>query len=157
MMPAQKKTNGKQFWIVVLGLFLVIGLVAGGTYVLNEQGLISAGGGPEGGPPGGGPDGSTEGFPDGPPDGAPEGRPDFAEGGPPDGAPEGRPDFAEGGERSERPDHHEGGPEGFSTQALGGLFKVIMQISVVVFIVAGGQWLFSWLQQRRHRAPAPSG
>jgi flagellar biogenesis protein FliO len=127
------KTSRKNFWIVVLGLFLVIGLVAGGAYVLNEQGLISAVGGREGGPPDGFPDSSS------------------------DGRPEGRPDFAEDGERPERPDHHEGGPEGFNTRALGGLLKVIVQISIVVAIVAGGQWLFSWSQRRRRRAPANSG
>jgi hypothetical protein len=125
MMSTQMKTNKKQFWIVVLGLLIVIGLIAGGTYLLNEQGLISVGGPPEG-------------FSDGPPDGAPEGM----------------PDFAEDGERPERPDHHDDGAGGFSTQALGGLFKVIVQISIVVFIIAGGQWLLSWLQRRRRRAPA---
>ncbi len=50
-MSTQKKTNRKKFWIVVLGLFLFIGLIAGGTYVLDEQGLISAGGKVQDGPP----------------------------------------------------------------------------------------------------------
>lgn len=40
-MSTKKKTNKTQFWLVVLGLFFMIGLVVGGTYVLDEQGLIS--------------------------------------------------------------------------------------------------------------------
>ena len=50
-MAMQRNTNRKQFWIVVLGLFLFIGLVAGGTYLLDAQGLISAGGELQDGPP----------------------------------------------------------------------------------------------------------
>ena len=42
-MSTKKKTNKTQFWLVVLGLFFAIGLVIGGTYVLNDQGLISSG------------------------------------------------------------------------------------------------------------------
>jgi hypothetical protein len=30
-----------------------------------------------------------------------------------------------------------------------GFFKVMLQISLVVVIVAGGRWLISWLQRRR--------
>ncbi|MEZ4833920.1 MAG: hypothetical protein R2873_18375, partial [Caldilineaceae bacterium] len=36
---------------VVLGLFLFIGLIAGGTYLLDTQGLISVGGDMPDGPP----------------------------------------------------------------------------------------------------------
>lgn len=50
-MSSQRKTNGKQFWIVVLGLFLFISLIAGGTYLLDAQGLISAGSEMQDGPP----------------------------------------------------------------------------------------------------------
>lgn len=121
-MSTKKKTNKQNFWIVVLGLLLLIGLIAGGTYVLNEQGLISAGGEAQDGPPS---------------------DMDMAE-------------FEEGAERPERPDHDgEGG--GFNSQSLVGLFKVVLQISVVVVIITGGQWLLSWFQRRRRRAPAHSG
>jgi len=44
-MSTKQKSNRIHFWVVVLGLLLTIGLIAGGTYVLSEQGLISAGGG----------------------------------------------------------------------------------------------------------------
>lgn len=42
-MSTHKKTHKMNFWLVVLGLFLVIGLVAGGTYLLDKQGVISMG------------------------------------------------------------------------------------------------------------------
>jgi hypothetical protein len=43
-MSTKKKSNKMSFLLVVLGLFLVIGFVAGGTYFLNNQGLLSVGG-----------------------------------------------------------------------------------------------------------------
>jgi len=43
-MFTKKKTNSANFWLVVLGLFLVIGFVAGGVYLLDSQGVISVGG-----------------------------------------------------------------------------------------------------------------
>ena len=55
-MSAKTKPTTRNFWLVVLGLLLTIGLISGGVYWLNDQGLISAGGGgerPEGGPPSG--------------------------------------------------------------------------------------------------------
>ena len=123
-MSTKKKSNKINFLIVVLGLFTVIGLIAGGTYFLNEQGLISAGNMPEGGGE----------RPDGPP-----------------------ADFEEGGEMPARPEGGEAGGMGFNSQALSGFFKAILQISIVVFVIAGGQSLFSWLQRRRRRVPAHSG
>jgi hypothetical protein len=119
-MSTRKKINKQKFWIVVLGLLLLIGLTAGGTYVLNEQDLISAGGESQDGP--------------------------LAD----------RAEYEEGAERPEPPDHGgEGG--GFNSQSLVGLFKVVLQISIVVVVIAGGQWLLSWLQQRWRRALAHSG
>ena len=45
-----KKSKGN-FWLVVIGLFLVISFVAGGVKVLDNQGLISVSSDmPEGGP-----------------------------------------------------------------------------------------------------------
>jgi hypothetical protein len=49
-MSSQRKTNGKQFWFVVLGLFLFIGLITGVTYLLDAQGWISTGGEMQDGP-----------------------------------------------------------------------------------------------------------
>jgi hypothetical protein len=120
-MSTKKKTNRKRFSIVVLGLFLLIGLIAGGTYVLDEQGLISAGGEVQDGP-----------------------LADMAE-------------LEEGAERPSPPDHEGDEGAGFNSQSLAGLFTAILQISVVVVVIAGGQWLLSWLQRRRRRAPAHSG
>lgn len=116
-MPTTKNSNQMKFWMVLLGLFLLIGLVAGGTYILNDQGLISAGNTAPG---------------------------ELSEGAP--------PDLEEGAAMPERP---EGGSEGmgFNSQALVGVFKALLQISLVVAIVAGSQWLISWLQRRRRRSP----
>ncbi len=47
-MKTNKKSQTAKFWAVVLGLFLLIGVVSGGTYLLNEQGFISLGGEVEG-------------------------------------------------------------------------------------------------------------
>lgn len=122
-MSTQKKTNRKHFWLVVLGLFLLIGVIAGGTYLMESQGLISAGSELPGNLPA-----------------------DMGE----------LADFSEGGEMPSPPDHgSEGG--GFSSQALSGMFKAILQIGAVVFVIAGGQWLLSWVQRRRRRALAHSG
>ena len=115
-MSTKKKANKGKFLVVVLGLFTIIGLIVGGTYVLNEQGLISAGNMPEGG----------EARPEGPP-----------------------PGFEADGETTTRPERDEAGMA-FNSQAVVGLFKVMLQISIVIVIVAGGQWLFSWLRRRRH-------
>lgn len=55
-MSAKTKPTTRKFWLVVLGLLLTIGLICGGIYLLNDQGLISAGSGgdrPESGPPAG--------------------------------------------------------------------------------------------------------
>jgi hypothetical protein len=125
-MSATKKTNRKQFWLVVLGLFLLIGAIAGGTYLLDVQGLINAGGEMQGGPP--------------------ADMADISE----------LADSAEGNEMPARPDHDEEGG-GFSSQALTGMFQVMLQMSMVVVVIAGGQWLLSRLQRRRRRAPAHSG
>ena len=121
-MSIQKKANAKHFWLVVLGLFLLIGLIAGGTYVLDAQGLISAGSGGE--------QGGSRGEP-----------------------PAGMADFAASGEMPTRPDH-DGGEGGFSVQALSGVLQEALQIGLVVVVVAGGQWLFSWLMRRRRHVAA---
>jgi hypothetical protein len=79
-MSTRKKAGTPNFGIVIFGLLLVIGLIAGGTYALNEAGLLSSGTMPDG-----------------------AARPDFVSGDatvsktftPPEGMPEGRPD--EGG------------------------------------------------------------
>ena len=42
-MTPKMKSERVQLFMVVLGLFLVIGLVAGGTYFLNDQDLIGIG------------------------------------------------------------------------------------------------------------------
>ena len=41
-MSTKKKTSKAHFWLVVLGLFLFIGIVTGGVYFLDNQGLISS-------------------------------------------------------------------------------------------------------------------
>lgn len=123
-MSKQKKTDKKHFWLVVLALFLLIGSIAGGVYILNEQGLISVANGVQG-------DRS-------------------------DGPPTDRSDSAEDGEMFS-PSSHEGEGSGFNIQALGGVFKVLLQLSLVVVVITGGQRLFSWLQRRWRRAPAYPG
>ncbi len=120
-MSTKKKSNKMKFLVVVLGLFAVIGLIAGGTYILNEQGLISAGSIPEGGGE----------RPEDPP-----------------------PDFEEGGEMPARPEGGEAGGMGFNSQALMGIFKMILQIVIVVVIVVVGQSLYHWLVKRRRRSLA---
>ena len=42
-MSIKKKTNKANFWLVILGLFLAIGFVASGVYLLDDQGFISVG------------------------------------------------------------------------------------------------------------------
>jgi hypothetical protein len=75
-MSTRKKTGKPNFWIVILGLLLVIGLIAGGTYALNEAGLLSSGTMPDGAAPPdfAASDTGSETF--APPEGMPEGRPD---------------------------------------------------------------------------------
>ena len=46
----QKKSKPK-FWVVMFGLLLFIGLIVGGTYTLNEVGLLSSGTLPDGAAP----------------------------------------------------------------------------------------------------------
>jgi hypothetical protein len=76
-MSTRKKTGKPNFWIVIFGLLLAIGLIAGGTYALNEAGLLVSGTMPDGAAP---PDFAvsdatgSETFT--PPEGMPEGRPD---------------------------------------------------------------------------------
>ncbi|MCA9917926.1 MAG: hypothetical protein KC445_08245 [Anaerolineales bacterium] len=43
-MNTNKKSGKGSFWLVLLGLLLVIGFVSGGVYLLDDQGLISLGG-----------------------------------------------------------------------------------------------------------------
>lgn len=47
-MTTHKQARKPNFWVVTLGLFLLIGLIAGGTYALNEAGFIRAGATAEG-------------------------------------------------------------------------------------------------------------
>jgi len=41
-MSTQKRDRKPNFWLVLTGLFLLIGLIAGGTYTLNEMGLLGS-------------------------------------------------------------------------------------------------------------------
>jgi hypothetical protein len=43
-MNTNKKLRKGSFWLVLLGLLLMIGLVSGGVYLLDDQGLIGLGG-----------------------------------------------------------------------------------------------------------------
>lgn len=41
-MSTQPKTNKSKFWLVFFGLIVVISLIGGGSYALNEAGVLSA-------------------------------------------------------------------------------------------------------------------
>ena len=41
-MSTQKRDRKPNFWLVLTGLFLLIGLIAGGAYTLNEMGLLGS-------------------------------------------------------------------------------------------------------------------
>ncbi|MCA9931115.1 MAG: hypothetical protein KC419_21670 [Anaerolineales bacterium] len=43
MSTRNKKKSRQNVWAVILGLFLAIGLIAGGAYALNDMGLLSSG------------------------------------------------------------------------------------------------------------------
>ncbi|MBK7896661.1 MAG: hypothetical protein IPJ90_17645 [Anaerolineaceae bacterium] len=43
-MNTNKKQRKASFWLVLVGLLLLVGLVSGGVYLLDDQGLISLGG-----------------------------------------------------------------------------------------------------------------
>ena len=74
-MSTQPKTNKPKFWLVFFGLIVLISLIGGGTYALNEAGLLGSStmsegdrNAPSGFSAGELPDGATftppEGFPD---------------------------------------------------------------------------------------------
>lgn len=50
-MSTRQKTRQPVLWVVILGLFLLIGLIAGGTYTLNEAGLLGSAAMPDGAAP----------------------------------------------------------------------------------------------------------
>jgi flagellar biogenesis protein FliO len=130
IMSKTKKSNKKQFWMVVLGIFFVICLTIGGVYFLDNQGSISAGTmGPEGGPV------------------------EFVEGEMPTLE---EAETTNAASMPARPDHDEGGTS-FNSQSLISMLQMVGQILLVVIIVAGGQWLFTRLRSRRNRAPAQAG
>ncbi|MCB9420139.1 MAG: hypothetical protein H6667_10055 [Ardenticatenaceae bacterium] len=126
-MTTRKPTRKPNFWMVLIGLFLLIGLIAGGTYALNEAGYISAAGMPDGGAPS-----------------------DFAGLTDADSS-----DTAvmttDAASTDSRPAPPEGMEDGRSSQALTGFAKALGQMALVITLVYYGQKLFGWLEKRLRR------
>lgn len=117
-------TRKPNFWIVTLGLLLLVGLIAGGAYALNETGLITTAAIPEEGT-----------------------RPEFAELN--DDETSGEVVIAtEEISTAERPAPPEGMDDNHSSQALLGLAKAIGQMAIVITLVYYGQKLLGRFEKR---------
>ena len=117
-MSTQKNTRKPNFWLVLAGLLLLIGLIGGGAVALNEAGLLNASNTP---------DDRNESI----------AQPDFNSEAPTDSEAFRRPEG--------RPDHEEGGG---SSAALLGLGASVGKLAIIIAIVFYAQKLLGWLEER---------